>query len=517
MNIRYIGHASLCIEADGLTIITDPWYHGSAYCDQWHIFPKPVGIESAQQADAILISHGHEDHLHEPTLRRMPRNSRLIYPYSWYGGIKPYLYDLGFQYVTEAITGRTYKVGNNISITYIANNLDSIIVIEHQGKTLVNINDALHSYHPNVIDAFVRVIRERWPVINTVFCGFGGASYFPNAIHAPGKDDLEIARAREQLFVHNFCHIVHSLSPEVAVPFAADFVLLEPWQRWINTIRFPRNQIAGYFQKYFAHDGCSAIIHDMYPGDVLDDNHLIPCSPYRPQMINGSLDHLIEEQYQTEIARKQVVFHMPDIFAEKLRVNLRNNIEQRARLFAESKLADLIFTVRVKNVAGRSCYNVSFDGPDPVVWRTEEPVPGSRVLVETTSEILRCSFSSEWGGDAITIGYGAELFVNDEATINAGLDVICVRLLTRHPTTTRHMLFEPLRAARFLATNPLTRTWAFRQLRNPSRVQNEVTDRKEWLRRTKCEVCRVCDLPLLDHDFSESMNDHGSGVLVQSR
>ena len=37
-----------------------------------------------------------------------------------------------------------------------------------------------------------------------MFCGFGGAGYFPNTIRCPGKNDLEIGQAREQLFAHNF-------------------------------------------------------------------------------------------------------------------------------------------------------------------------------------------------------------------------------------------------------------------------------------------------------------------------
>lgn len=505
MNIRYIGHAALCIEAGGLAIVTDPWFQGPAYCGQWHIFPKPVGTQRAEQADVILISHGHEDHLHGPTLSGMRKDARVFYPYGWYGGIREYLRGLGYAEITEAMTGRTYALREGTYVTYIANNLDSINVIEHQGEIIVNVNDALHAYHPNVIAAFTAMIRERWPTIDAVFCGFGGASYFPNTIHVPGKDDTEVARAREQWFVHSFCRIVEALAPRVAVPFAADFVLLEPWQRWINTVRFPRHRIGEYFRRYFPDAAQRTAILDMYPGDILEGTRLDASSPYRSRIIDGDAGQLLEEQYGEEMVRRHTTFHITEKQAGALEEDLRENIRHRAPLFSREKLAGLRFTVRVTDVADRPCYTVAFEEREPVVRRAQKPDSDGIVVIETTSEILRCSFGSDWGGDAITIGYGAEVFVREESTVEQGLDAVCVRLLTRHPSTTRHMVREPLRAARFLANNPLTRSWAVRQLRSGGPATQEVAARKDWLRRTKCEICGICDLPLLDAGFSESL------------
>ena len=56
-----------------------------------------------------------------------------------------------------------------------------------------------------IIDLFVNVIKKRWGKIDYLFCGHGGASYYPNSIHCPDKDDLEVAKTREQFFLHNFC------------------------------------------------------------------------------------------------------------------------------------------------------------------------------------------------------------------------------------------------------------------------------------------------------------------------
>ena len=209
MKIEYIGHACLSVDTGDCKILTDPWLIGPAYCGQWNLFPKPVNPGAAKDCQVVLFSHGHEDHFHPPTIRALPKEARMCYPYTWYGGIQPYLDEMGFRTVGEVPTDRTIWLTPDTKVTYVVNNQDSIMVIEAGKTVLVDINDALHSYPPAVVDVFIQHIRERWPAIDTVFCGFGGASYFPNTIHCEGKNDREIAEAREQLFVHAFCRIVH--------------------------------------------------------------------------------------------------------------------------------------------------------------------------------------------------------------------------------------------------------------------------------------------------------------------
>ena len=198
-----------------------------------------------------------------------------------YGGTKEFLEQLGFEEVVEAQPLKTYALSLQTSITYVVNGLDSIMVIESAGQVFVNVNDSLHSHPRKVQDLFINIIRSRWPRIDTVFSGFGGSSYFPNTIHCPGKNDVEIGEAREQLYASNFCRIVHGLGASVGVPFAADFALLSPRQQWINQLRFPRARMADYFRELYAEEADSFRIFPMYSGDALEDGQLRPDSPYR--------------------------------------------------------------------------------------------------------------------------------------------------------------------------------------------------------------------------------------------
>jgi Beta-lactamase superfamily domain len=413
MRIEYLAHAGLAIETADALLVTDPWLDGPAYCGQWWLHPKPIDTSRVDDADCVLVTHGHEDHLHVPTLDRLRRKERFLYPYTWYGGIGDFARSLGFHRVDEAITGRTYEIAPRTRVTYLANNLDSIVVVESEGRVLVNVNDALHCQHPRVIDLFVEAIKRRWPQIDTVFCGFGGASHFPNTIHLAGKDDEEVGRLREQLFVHGFCRIVAGLAPRVAVPFAADFALLDPQKLWINRIRFRREDIPAYYAEQFGAGGGAPSIVSMYPGDALVNDELDARSPYRAELEeHGSLDHLLERQYAGELE------------------------EKRRRDWLE---------------------------PD-----------------------------------------GCEIHVADRQAVIQRLDTACVKLLTRHPAASRHARREPVRAARFLLHNPLTSRWALARLRG-GRELRSMYDSELWLSRTKCEICQVCDLPLLDAALAESL------------
>lgn len=505
MQIEYVGHAALRIVTGDARLLTDPWWEGTAYRGQWHLFPPAVAAPGAfDDTDAILLSHGHEDHLHPPTLRTLPRGARVLYPYGWYGGTREFLQSLGFGDVVEAVTWRRHRVAEGTWVTYVANNLDSIVVVESGGRVLVNVNDALHAHHPRVTDLFVRALARRWPTIDVLFCGFGGASFFPNCYHVEGKDDREVARLREELFVHQFCRIVDGLNPRVAVPFAADFVLPDPAQRWIHDARFPRERIADYYRAHFRPAGDGPRIVPMYPGDVLDDGELRPRSPYRERLRDGGLELLPEEERALEAAHLAGLRPLAADDADRLGAELKANVRRRAALFDAATRERLRFTVRVRDVAENACFDISFPGGAPRVSRGAAPAADTRMVVETRSDLLRCGFESEWGGDAMTIGYGADFHVRDPSILSEGLDTACVQLLNNYPAASRHMRTQPLRGLRFLVQNPLTLRWGASRLRRGNEV-NVMRDRSLWLSRSKCDVCRACDLPLLDEAAAERL------------
>ncbi len=500
MKIEYVCHACLFIETEDLRIATDPWLDGAAYCGQWHVFPKPVNAEKLKNIDAIFISHGHEDHLHEETLRKLPKTAKVFYPYSFFGGAKEYIESFGFADVREAVTYKKYKVSDKTSVTFIINSHDSIMVIESSGEVLVNVNDALHSYPEKVIDFYIEAIRENWQKIDYVFCGFGGASYFPNTMHLSGKDDFEIGLLREQLFAHNFCRVVQGLKPKIAVPFAADFALLADNQRWINEARFPRHKMANYYRENFAEKDYEPQIINMYSGDLLENGELNPLSPYRKELKNGDLGYLIDKQYQGEISKKRERNFISETAAKNLIGEIRQNVEKRKKLFNSEKLKRLKFCLELTDVTANRFYHIDFAEGELKVWRSEKPDNDVLLTMVLTSEILQYSIGSDWGADVISIGYGAEINISAKKAAEVDLESVCMNLLACYPTLS-DLKKMPFRTLKFLLLNPPKFTTSIRKLKKFN-LESENYDRKTWLLKDADEIRQRYKLPKLDQEFS---------------
>jgi len=53
--ITWLGHASIRVEASGKTVYFDPWIRKNPVC--------PIKMDDITRADAICVTHGHDDHI----------------------------------------------------------------------------------------------------------------------------------------------------------------------------------------------------------------------------------------------------------------------------------------------------------------------------------------------------------------------------------------------------------------------------------------------------------------------
>src|SRR5581483_4066145 len=272
MRIDFIGHASLLIRSGDLSLITDPWWVGPAYQAQWFAWPFPVPERyELARLDAIFISHGHEDHLHGPTLQSLSKSATVILPRSYDAGNLTYLGRLGFRRVEEVAGGHSISLqrgGAELRLTVLTYLGDAIVAVEADGQVLLNVNDALHCARDEVIDEYCRVLARRFARIDYLFCGFGGASWFPNCFRRDGKDDVAVAERREQLFLRKFARIAARLAPRHAFPFAAHFVLPDERNWWISELRLRAGPPARALAELTR--GAPVEVHDLSPGDFVE-------------------------------------------------------------------------------------------------------------------------------------------------------------------------------------------------------------------------------------------------------
>jgi L-ascorbate metabolism protein UlaG (beta-lactamase superfamily) len=112
MVIRWVGHATVLIELEGVRLLTDPVLR-DRIGPLVRIGP-PGGAEPVGRVDCVLLSHLHADHADLPSLRRVARSTPVLAP----PGAGSWLTRRGLTDVRELGPGSEVAVGPvNVSAT----------------------------------------------------------------------------------------------------------------------------------------------------------------------------------------------------------------------------------------------------------------------------------------------------------------------------------------------------------------------------------------------------------------
>ena len=80
VTVNYLGHATIMFRFGGTNILTDPVLSDRVLHLIRRNFSGRKWISEQPKPDIILLSHLHLDHLHIPSLKRLPRETPLIVP-----------------------------------------------------------------------------------------------------------------------------------------------------------------------------------------------------------------------------------------------------------------------------------------------------------------------------------------------------------------------------------------------------------------------------------------------------
>ena len=498
MRIEYIAHSCFVIETGGKKIVFDPWITGSAYHDQWHLYPKPSDTSLVENADFVLISHGHEDHMHAASLKMISKKAHVFFPYQWRKGVVEYFKYLQFAEITEAVTFRTYQYGD-IKITYLGYSLESVVVVECEGQVIVNINDALNSNHETATDFLLNKIKKRWPKIDFLLSGWSGAGYFPNKVHYKNKNDDEVARIREQYFADNFCRFTKFLQPEIAIPFAPGFVLLREENRWINDVKFPRQMIEKYYSDNFERNS-SIQFPITYPGDYFTGKQFHRVSDYHRLNDDHAMYADIDKVFADEIDRVNRRHIFIETSLEPLRVKLEKWMNRNKVLYKRDVIDDSIFSICFSDTLDPVVFNIV--PKDGVLTAKINSMgnPEDRLVITTRASLLSLNLDKEWGGDLLSIGYGADVEVFEERSLEKNLDIVCMRLISRFPIFQEDFKNHAGRIIKYYFTNPsIANLWITQKIKlRPYVNKYPFNERDHWITYNKCDLCKVCKMPEVD-------------------
>jgi L-ascorbate metabolism protein UlaG (beta-lactamase superfamily) len=102
--LRYVGHATVLLELDGVRLLTDPLLRRRV-AHLWRT--TRVDVEPLHDLNAVLVSHAHHDHLDLPSLERLGRELPVIVP----RGLAPLLRKHRFGHVVEVAAGEEIAIG----------------------------------------------------------------------------------------------------------------------------------------------------------------------------------------------------------------------------------------------------------------------------------------------------------------------------------------------------------------------------------------------------------------------
>jgi len=164
LSVTRIVHGSLILEMRGTRVLVDPWFHSGTVARQ----REPLGLlpEALPSASAVLITHGHADHLDPEALRAIaPKVPQVVAP--------PELHEklaaLGFTTVTDLAWWDRTSVGD-IEITAVPTKhgvRENGYVLAHGGVTAYVAGDT-RSF-PEIVD-----IATVFPSLDVALLPIGG-------------------------------------------------------------------------------------------------------------------------------------------------------------------------------------------------------------------------------------------------------------------------------------------------------------------------------------------------------
>ena len=247
VKVTYICHACLLIEIYDIKIITDPWIIGPCWADNiWQYPPPKINPEDISDIDFIYISHGHEDHLHSETLKRIDNNIK--------SKAKTIAPDFGKPYLKKALISNgltNLEIMKNKTSFFLSKNIkatifncdngvdDSSLLIETDEGNIFMQTDNLMS------NDLAREIGSKYE-IDIAFIMTSRTGIFPG-FYELNTDKLEISAKNKTIQSYEIATaIIENLKPKYVVPYASDLCYLGELYYMNHFHRKSKNDFVNY-------------------------------------------------------------------------------------------------------------------------------------------------------------------------------------------------------------------------------------------------------------------------------
>ena len=149
--IEFVNHASVIISYEDVSILSDPWFTGTAFDNGWrlmHELQDEEVINVLKKITHVYISHEHPDHFRPTFLANdnikkilVDRKIEFLFQNTKDKRIVDFLKKQGFK-VRELNSNKKIKLNNNIEVQIIKSGFyDSLLTFETPDCKILNLND----------------------------------------------------------------------------------------------------------------------------------------------------------------------------------------------------------------------------------------------------------------------------------------------------------------------------------------------------------------------------------------
>ncbi len=273
MRVTGLGHASVLIETEFGSILTDPWVN-PAFFGSWFPFPDNSGLDwdSLGRADYLFVSHLHRDHYDPEHLARfVDKDIKVLLPAYATTELRDSLAAIGFHDFIETVSGEVLDLGGlKVMVQSLTSPTDgpigdSSLWVSDGTTTLLNQNDA----RPSDLSAFL----ELGPV-NLHLLQFSGAIWFPMVYELPERAKQALGQQKRERQFDRTLRYIDDLGADFVFPIAGPPCFLDEELWDLNDIVddpaniFPDQMIFESWMKEQGRDNTRVLL----PGSVADSS-----------------------------------------------------------------------------------------------------------------------------------------------------------------------------------------------------------------------------------------------------
>jgi L-ascorbate metabolism protein UlaG (beta-lactamase superfamily) len=226
-----IGNATIIAYDQGPILVTDPWLRGPAYFGSWN-FSHEIPDEqllAARNCPYAWISHGHPDHLSSKSLGLL-KTKTLLLPDHVGSRIATDLRNEGYN--VRVLQDKTwYKLSDRIRVLCLADyNQDGILLIDINGRLLVNLNDSSDRGWGH----FVRKVVQQYKISFLLrLSGYGDADMI-NIFDESGERLLPVHVAQKLPVGREISLMMRDFRTKYFIPFSSMHCYQRSDSAWAN-------------------------------------------------------------------------------------------------------------------------------------------------------------------------------------------------------------------------------------------------------------------------------------------